>query len=334
MLLSKRSLPPLVAVCLALATAAAGGDPAGAPAPKPTLFEWERGIALRLPNEPASTMYLWFYEWNMFEAMEPGQHTHGTFKLERSVNPAGTDAVISSPALRLTARAVPGGAELLLRVTNLTAYDWPEIAGIIPCWNPGRVEGTDPSNPAALNRNFSDPGRGKTFFLSAAGLTLLSSREIHFNGTLRDAIDRASDRGSFVFSNKWPTSAVNAAAGLLVRESEDGRWVTGIAWDDYLSVQGHNPWSCMHACIRVGPLKPKQSKTVRGKLYLLPGARQECLARFREDFHWPSGFESPFSAPVDSFFNRVWAQSFRAAQVERALSGEARAATAVAKVKK
>ena len=109
MLLSKRSLPPLVAVCLALATAAAGGEPAGAPAPKPTLLEWERGIALRLPNEPASTMYLWFYEWNMFEAMEPGQHTHGTFKLERSLNPAGTDAVISSPALRLTARAVQIG---------------------------------------------------------------------------------------------------------------------------------------------------------------------------------------------------------------------------------
>jgi len=82
---------------------------------------------------------------------------------------------------------------------------------------------------------------------------------------------------------------MNAAAGLLVRESEDGRWVTGIAWDDYLSVQGHNPWSCMHACIRVGPLKPKKSKTVRGKLYLLPGTRQECLARFREDFHIPSG---------------------------------------------
>ena len=81
---------------------------------------------------------------------------------------------------------------------------------------------------------------------------------------------------------------MNAGAGLLLRESEDGRWVTGIAWDDYLSVQGHNPWNCMHACIRVGPLKPKQSKTVRGKLYLLPGARQECLARFREDFRRPS----------------------------------------------
>jgi hypothetical protein len=294
MLRSDCALRLLLAVGLIFVTAADGGEPAGAPAPRPTLFEWERGIALRLPNEPASAMYLWFYEWNMFEAMEPGQHTHGAFKLERSVNPAGADAVISSPALRLTAKAVPGGAELLLRVTNLTAYDWPEIAGIIPCWNPGRVEGTDPSNPVAPNRNFSDPGRSKTFFLSAAGLTPLSSREIHFNGTLRAAIDRASDRGSFVFSNKWPTSAVNAAAGLLVRESEDGRWVTGIAWDDYLSVQGHNPWSCMHACIRVGPLKPKQSKTVRGKLYLLPGTRQECLARFREDFQWPSGSESPF----------------------------------------
>jgi hypothetical protein len=64
------------------------------------------------------------------------------------------------------------------------------------------VEGTDSSNPVALSRNFSDPGRGKAFFLSAAGVTPLSSREIHLDDALWVAIDRASDRGSSVFSNK------------------------------------------------------------------------------------------------------------------------------------
>ena len=36
---------------------------------------------------------------------------------------------------------------------------------------------------------------------------------------------------------RWPTAEPNARAGLLIRESNDGRWVTGIAWEDYVSVQ-------------------------------------------------------------------------------------------------
>ncbi|MBI4622361.1 MAG: hypothetical protein HY736_03950 [Verrucomicrobia bacterium] len=260
--------------------------PAESPAalPSPVLFPWERGIALRIPDAKAADMYLWFYEWNMFEAMQAGQHTHGTYKLDRKLNPAGTEAVIESPAVGLTVRVVPGGAELFVRITNRTDYAWPEIAGIIPCWNPGQVAGTNPSSPLPLNRNFSDPGRTRTFFVSATGLTPLNSRAIHFNASYRAAVDRASAGGTFLFSSKWPTSDVNATAGLLVRESEDGRWVTGVAWEDYLSVQGHNPWSCLHACIRAGALKPAESRTIRGRLYLFQGRKEDVVAQFARDF--------------------------------------------------
>ena len=229
-------------------------------------------------------MYLWFYEWNMFEAMQAGQHTHGTYLLDRTLNPPGAEAIIDSPAIHLTVRAVPGGAELSLRITNRTNYVWPAIAGIIPCWNPGQVPGTNPSSPLPLNTNFADPGRNKTFFLSAAGLTPLTSRAIHFNRRYRAAVDRAAGAGPFLFSSKWPTSDVNATAGVLVRESEDGRWVTGVAWEDCLSVQGHNPWSCLHACIRTGALKPAESRTIRGRLYLFQGKKEDVVAQFAKDF--------------------------------------------------
>jgi len=251
--------------------------------PPPRLLEWERGIALEAPDQPGMTMYLWFYEWNMFEAMAPGQHTHGTFRMERSFDPAGRSAVLRSSALELKAEAAPGGAALTLRVRNLTPYPWPPIAGIIPCWSPGRVEGTDPSRPVPKNRAMADSERKRTYFLSAAGLTALSNREIHFHRALRPLIERASQGGRFVFSEKWPTSAVDAVAGLLLRESEPGGWVTGVAWQDYLSVQGHNPWSCMHVAVRVGPLEPGQSKVIRGRLYLFRGDRNDGLRRFRRD---------------------------------------------------
>lgn len=250
----------------------------------PRLFEWERGFGVRVPSEPAAEMFLWIYEWNMFEAMTAGQHTKGTYELPRRLAADGSEAIVDAPQFRLTLRAVADGAELTLRVTNRSTHAWPEMAGIIPCWNPGQVPGTNSSMPKPLNPRFADPWRRNTYYVSAGGLTPLDSRAIHFNAALRAAADRSAEGGRFAWSNKWPTSDANATAGLIVRESEDGRWVTGVAWEDFVSVQGHNPWYCMHNCVRVGPLEPGQSRTVRGRLYLFPGNKEACLERFRRDF--------------------------------------------------
>jgi hypothetical protein len=257
--------------------------PVGAMAAPPRLVEWERGIALQPSADPRMTMYLWFYEWNMFEAMAPGPHTHGTYKLDRRIDPITNQALITSPAIRFRMKPAPDGADLLLTVTNLTRHDWPAIAAIIPCWSPGQVEGTNPNQPLPKTEALADREHDSTEFLSERGLTPLTSRAIHFNHELRRMVDRVSDHGQFVFSSKWPTSEENAQAGILVRRSRDGKWVTGIGWEDYLSVQGHNPWSCMHVAVRVGPLQPNRSKTVRGRLYLFEGATTECWRRLERD---------------------------------------------------
>ncbi len=269
---------------LSLAILAAVTAQALAPAAEPRLVEWERGFGLQIPGEPAADMYLWIYEWNMFEAMQPGQHTHGTYKFPRRLNAGRTEATVDAPQFQFTLRTVANGAEITLQVTNRTEHAWPAIAGIIPCWNPGQVPGTDPSMPLPLNPNFSDPWRNRTYYLSAGGLAPLDSRALHFNTAIRAAVNKVAADGGYAFSRKWPSSGDDAVAGLLVRESEDGRWVTGIAWEDFLSVQGHNPWSCLHNCVRIGPLKPGESWTIRGRLYLFRGTKEDCLAEFRRDF--------------------------------------------------
>ncbi len=266
-----------------LITLALGLPVLGAPAATPRLVEWERGIALEPPGDPAMTMYLWFYEWNMFEAMAAGQHTHGTYKLDRKIDPATNEALIVAPAIRFRMKPARDGAEMLLTVTNTTGYVWPATAAIIPCWSPGQVKGTDPNQPLPKTEAFADQEHDKTQFLSDAGLSLLNSRAIHFNRELRRTAESASDHGKFAFSYKWPTSEENARAGILVRRSRDGKWVTGIGWEDYLSVQGHNPWSCMHVAVRVGPLAPNASKTIRGRLYLFQGTAAECWRRLERD---------------------------------------------------
>jgi hypothetical protein len=252
--------------------------------PTVKLVNWERGIALKSQDQESMAMFLWFYEWNMFDAVEPGVHTHGSFDNKVGIEENQREAVIQSPAMRLTVDAVPDGADLSLTITNRSTRNWPDVAGIIPCFNPGRKTGTPDSWPDPANPNFADRERLRTYFLGPRGLTLLDSRAIHFSQAIRRMIDQQANRGPFPFSSKWPTSDVNAKAGLLIRESRDGKWVTAIAWEDFLSVQGNNPWDCMHLCVRVGPLAPQKRKTIRGKIYLMRGSKEDCLGRFSKDF--------------------------------------------------
>ena len=164
----------------------------------------------------------------------------------------------------------------MLTVTNRSEHDWPPLASVIACFNPG------PEN--SRNTAFANE---QTFFVSAEGLhplTIRAPREIHFNDALRGDVEAESTDGRYIWTEKWPMSELDATAGLIVRESNSGEWVTGIAWERFLSAQGHNPWECMHLSVRVGPLGVGETRKVRGKIYLLPGMRVEVLERYRWDF--------------------------------------------------
>jgi hypothetical protein len=237
------------------------------------LFEWERGYGVESAAQKGMAVYLWFYEWNMFEAMRPGQHTGGTYRMEHKTSADGRTGIVASDALTLNVAATTDGADLKLSVRNLTDHDFPPHAAIIPCFNPGPEDGR---NAQFANTN--------TYFLAAGGLEKLIARQIHFNAELRMLVDREAKDGRYAWSEKWPLAEPNAAGGLIVRESTDGKWACGIAWEDFLSAQGHNPWQCMHLSVRVGPLARGQSRTVRGKMYLLEGNKDDVLRRYRHDF--------------------------------------------------
>ena len=238
------------------------------------LWEWERGIAVTPREQETMAMYLWFYEWHLFDAVDEGEHTEGGFRgFKRQVSQEKDAAILSSEAMRLSFQTVPDGVELRLSISNRSDHDWPPLAAIIPCFNPGPKD--------EQSRQFANT---RTYFLSDAGLHKQHQREIHFNAELRSQLATFSPAGEFVFSHKWPTSEVDATRGILIRESTDGQWVTGIAWEDFLSAQGHNPWECMHLSIRVGPLQRGETREIRGKIYLFRGTKEACLERFLQDF--------------------------------------------------
>ncbi len=281
-MLSRRTGQPCLLVsCLTLFCLVGSGSIA-AQEPNVKLWEWEKGFAVESLTQPNMTVYLWFYEWNMFEARQKGEHTSGTYKLKRTISDDRKTASVEAPDMTLSIRAVTDGAALSFKITNKTDYDWPDIAGIIPCFSPGAPEEQQKRFPLAkLNSQFDNQN---TWYIGRNGLLKLERRAIHFNTRLRKQVDRASADGKLKFSHKWPTAKDDAHAGALIRESTDGRWVTGIMWEEFLSAQGHNPWQCMHLCVSVGPLTPGESKTIRGKIYLFKGTKENCFKRIQEDF--------------------------------------------------
>lgn len=249
------------------------------------LTKWERGIKVESRGDKTGFAYFWFYEWHLFDAVTKGEHTHGSHSWKWAVNANGTLAQMNSQWLKMRIKATENGAEMTLDITNTTNYDWPDIAALIPCFNPGNPQQREEQNPIFLDEKYEH-----TYFLGRDGLELIKGqypREIHFNHKFQTTImnrKKERDDGNFVFSDKWPTSDRDAYAGLMARESEDKQWVMGIAWESFISAQGHNPWKCMHLSIRVGPLKQGEKKTIRGRIYLFKGSKEECLRYFKKDF--------------------------------------------------
>ena len=275
-------LPAILALCISTFSCAAQ---AGSTGELMKLTKWERGIKVESRKDEKGFAYFWFYEWHLFDAMAKGEHTHGSHSWQWTVNEQGTAAKMNSPSLKMKIEAAPDGALVTLDVTNTTDHDWPDIAAIIPCFNPG-----DPTRPPERNPIFLDEDCEHTYFVASDGLELIKGqypREIHFSHKYRPAImawRKERHDGNFVFSEKWPTSSRDAYAGLLVRESRDKQWTMAIAWESFLSAQGHNPWNCMHLSVRVGPLKQGQSRTIRGRIYLIEGSKEDCLRRFEKEF--------------------------------------------------
>jgi hypothetical protein len=244
---------------------------------------WEQGLKLESCSDPDLFAFLWFYEWHLFDAVRKGEHTHGAWNWSWSIEKNGSTAYMDAGWLKLQAEARPDGAELTLEIANNTDYDWPAIAAIIPCLNPG-----NPEEPSDRNSIFLDEDHHHTYFHGENGLELVKGgypREIHFNHECFQEImswEKESKEGAFVFDNKWPTSGRDAYAGIMIRESKDGRYVMGIAWESFLSAQGHNPWQCMRLSIKVGPLAIGEKKSIRGRIYLFEGSKEDCLEAFEQ----------------------------------------------------
>ena len=83
--------------------------------------------------------------------------------------------------------------------------------------------------------------------------------------------------------NPRPLSSLVPSNGLIGCFSGDGKQLMATAWEPYQELfQG--VIVCLHSDFRIGGLKPGQTRTIRGKIYVMPADVDGLLARYRHDF--------------------------------------------------
>ena len=83
--------------------------------------------------------------------------------------------------------------------------------------------------------------------------------------------------------NPRPLSSLAPSSGLCGAYSADGRQILAMAWEPYQEIfQG--VIACLHNDFRIGGLAPGESKTIRGKIYVVSADEAALLRRFERDF--------------------------------------------------
>lgn len=276
-----RALAVLVTLITAACATTPVGDNGGGAY---RLGVWPRGLILVPRADPTRSMHLWFHEWNLFGAFEPGVRTQGRWDYRAQVRDGGRRMTLSGEAIRLEAETDSHGARLTLHVTNHTNSDWDTWASIIPCLHPG--------SPQAPGKFFRRPRslsfvNERTVYAAADGaLVPLVGRRMavdgRFHEDVRSAARSAAARGeTWAWTTEWPIADTPSSGGFMARPSNDDAWVAGIAWEDAFGAQAHNPWQCLHLAVRVGPLPRGASRVLRGRIDLFAGTPSDAFDAWR-----------------------------------------------------
>lgn len=87
--------------------------------------------------------------------------------------------------------------------------------------------------------------------------------------------------------NPRPLSKLTPSSSLCGCFSADETQILAVAWEPYQEIfQG--VIACMHNDFRIGGLRPGETKTIRGKMYVVPNDEKALLQRYREDFPKPA----------------------------------------------
>lgn len=246
-------------------------------------YNWGEGIVVSRPGGPR--VFFRFYEYNVFGAVREGGFSMADKQQPHTATCGDGEATVDYPdhGVTIDLQAVETGVELSLQVANDSDRDWPAVASLDPCLNPGRDRTGVPLVPDLV-----DGEERYTYYCGDDGLEPLDGQTLHVHEDHYDAVEEMVTGGLLPPTDDlpwtWCDRTETATESVLVRESPDGDVATGIAWEDAVGAQGHNPWHCMHLLARVGPLPAGETTHVGGKIYLEEGPKERVLDRYHSEF--------------------------------------------------
>jgi hypothetical protein len=148
-----------------------------------------------------------------------------------------------------------------------------------PCMRVDQFTGTDPQDA----REVYPPYIRKCFLMIEGQLTRLPTRPWALDARYVPGQVYAVDGVDRDDVNPRPLSNLVASSGLTGCYSADDSMILAVAWQPCQEVfQG--VITCMHSDFRIGGLEPGETKTIRGKMYLVPADEEALIRRFRGDF--------------------------------------------------
>ncbi|MCF6284003.1 MAG: hypothetical protein L3K26_02265 [Candidatus Hydrogenedentes bacterium] len=168
-------------------------------------------------------------------------------------------------------RVVKDGVSFSLHLKNTTDkpvdIDWAQ-----PCIRVGKVTGLDQENY-----------HKRCFIFTDIGQVMLDKLPRNEEARYKGGQIYVPDGINLDDVNPRPLSPVKPANKLIGCVTEDGKWLLATAWEPTQELfQG--VIRCMHADFRIGGLKAGESKTITGKVYLLPNDVDALLAAYKADF--------------------------------------------------
>jgi hypothetical protein len=123
----------------------------------------------------------------------------------------------------------------------------------------------------------------KSFIFTDKGLNLLHELPRNEEAIYRGGQVYVPAGVSLLDVNPRPISTIKPANGLIGCYSRDGKQMLATAWDQTQELfQG--VIVCLHNDPGIGGLKPGESRTLKGKVYILPNDVDLLLKRYRADF--------------------------------------------------
>lgn len=166
----------------------------------------------------------------------------------------------------------------VLKATNPTQRA-SDAAWAQPCVRVDRFTGQDPKD----SREVYPPYVRQCFMLIDGEVQRLPTRPWALNARYTPGQVYCPDNVDRNDVNPRPLSLLRPSHGLCGCFASDPNWILGMTWEPYQEIfQG--VITCMHNDFRIGGLKPGETKTIRGAMYVHHGTMDALLTRYRRDF--------------------------------------------------